>query len=83
MLREQGALFLSDDMTIVDSQGMASCFPKPLTISHHTLRAVQARPSPGVVRPLAFNALAISAWVRMPLRCNLRITRRTCSARRA
>src|SRR6478752_651093 len=41
MLREQGALFLSDDMTIVDSQGMASCFPKPLTISHHTLRAVQ------------------------------------------
>src|SRR6187549_1091830 len=39
-----------------------------------TLRAVQARPSPGVVRPLAFNALAISAWVRMPLRCNLRIT---------
>jgi hypothetical protein len=41
MLREQGALFLSDDMTIVDSHGMASCFPKPLTISHHTLRAVQ------------------------------------------
>ena len=42
MLREQGALFLSDDMTIVDSEGNATCFPKPLTISHHTLRAVQA-----------------------------------------
>lgn len=42
MLREQGALFLSDDMTVVDSDGMAYCFPKPLTISHHTLRAVQA-----------------------------------------
>jgi len=42
MLREQGALFLSDDMTILDSEGRATCFPKPLTISHHTLRAVQA-----------------------------------------
>jgi dolichol-phosphate mannosyltransferase len=42
MLREHGALFLSDDMTIVDAQGNAKCFPKPLTISHHTLRAVQA-----------------------------------------
>jgi hypothetical protein len=42
MLREQGALFLSDDMTIVDTEGKARCFPKPLTISHHTLRAVQA-----------------------------------------
>jgi dolichol-phosphate mannosyltransferase len=42
MIREKGALFLSDDMTIVDRDGRASCFPKPLTISHHTLRAVQA-----------------------------------------
>ena len=42
MLREQGALFLSDDMTILDTDGNATCFPKPLTISHHTLRAVQA-----------------------------------------
>ncbi|MDQ1749188.1 MAG: dolichol-phosphate mannosyltransferase [Pseudonocardiales bacterium] len=41
LLREHGALFLSDDMTIVDPQGNATCFPKPLTISHHTLRAVQ------------------------------------------
>jgi putative flippase GtrA len=32
--------FLSDDMTIVNSHGQAFCFPKPLTISSHTLRAV-------------------------------------------
>jgi dolichol-phosphate mannosyltransferase len=42
MLRDYGALFLSDDMTIVDPHGVATCFPKPLTISHHTLRAVDA-----------------------------------------
>ena len=39
--RHQGA-FLSDDMTIIDSFGTARCFPKPLTISQHTLRAVNA-----------------------------------------
>jgi dolichol-phosphate mannosyltransferase len=42
LLREHGALFLSDDMTILDRSGVATCYPKPLTISHHTLRAVQA-----------------------------------------
>jgi dolichol-phosphate mannosyltransferase len=42
MVRDYGASFLSDDMTIVDSTGRARCFPKPLTISHHTLRAVKA-----------------------------------------
>lgn len=42
LLRERGGLFLSDDMTILDADGTASCFPKPLTISHHTLRAVEA-----------------------------------------
>jgi dolichol-phosphate mannosyltransferase len=42
LLREFGAFFLSDDMTIIDPDGSATCFPKPLTISHHTLRAVQA-----------------------------------------
>jgi hypothetical protein len=29
-------------MTVVDAQGNAVCFPKPLTISSHTLRAVHA-----------------------------------------
>ncbi|WP_051745105.1 glycosyltransferase [Streptomyces yerevanensis] len=42
LLREQGGRFLSDDMTVVDATGRAVCFPKPLTISAHTLRAVQA-----------------------------------------
>jgi dolichol-phosphate mannosyltransferase len=40
MLRERGALFLSDDMTILWPDATAQCFPKPMTISNHTLRAV-------------------------------------------
>jgi dolichol-phosphate mannosyltransferase len=40
LLRERGARFLSDDMTIISADGTANCFPKPLTISSHTLRAV-------------------------------------------
>lgn len=43
LLRERGGRFLSDDMTIIDSHARALAFPKPLTISHHTLRAVEAR----------------------------------------
>jgi hypothetical protein len=39
--RDQAA-FLSDDMTIVSPNGTAMTYPKPLTISHHTLRAVNA-----------------------------------------
>jgi dolichol-phosphate mannosyltransferase len=42
LLRDHGGRFLSDDMTVVDSDGGAVCFPKPLTISAHTLRAVKA-----------------------------------------
>jgi glycosyltransferase involved in cell wall biosynthesis len=42
LLRERGGQFLSDDMTIIDSEATAWSFPKPLTISHHTLRAVEA-----------------------------------------
>ena len=40
--RDHGGRFLSDDMTVVDAHGNAVCFPKPLTISAHTLRAVNA-----------------------------------------
>ncbi len=36
------AAFLSDDMTVVSPDGMAMTYPKPLTISFHTLRAVNA-----------------------------------------
>jgi hypothetical protein len=42
LLREHGGRFLSDDMTVVDATGTALCFPKPLTISAHTVRAVRA-----------------------------------------
>jgi len=42
LVRTAGGRFLSDDMTIIDSEGRARNFPKPLTISHHTLRAVEA-----------------------------------------
>jgi hypothetical protein len=42
LLREQNARFLSDDMTILGTDGVAESFPKPLTISQHTLRAVHA-----------------------------------------
>jgi dolichol-phosphate mannosyltransferase len=42
LLREHGGRFLSDDMTVIDAGGNAWCFPKPLTISAHTLRAVRA-----------------------------------------
>ena len=42
LLREHGGRFLSDDMTVIDPDGGARCFPKPLTISAHTLRAVHA-----------------------------------------
>jgi glycosyltransferase involved in cell wall biosynthesis len=42
LLREHGGRFLSDDMTVIDRSGNACWFPKPLTISAHTLRAVSA-----------------------------------------
>jgi glycosyltransferase involved in cell wall biosynthesis len=36
------AAFVSDDMTIVAPDGTAMTYPKPLTISFHTLRAIDA-----------------------------------------
>src|SRR5215213_8899431 len=36
----ENTTFLSDDMTIINGQGQAWSFPKPLTISSHTMRAV-------------------------------------------
>jgi dolichol-phosphate mannosyltransferase len=44
LLREHPheSAFLSDDMTIINGRGQALCFPKPLTISSHTLRAVDS-----------------------------------------
>ena len=55
------AAFLSDDMTIVSPNGTAMTYPKPLTISYHTLRAVNSdtlnfreRMSPAVPEPHPF-----------------------------
>lgn len=45
-VKGEGAVFLSDDMIIVDQQGTAYAFPKPLTISAHTLKAASAAPLP-------------------------------------
>jgi glycosyltransferase involved in cell wall biosynthesis len=42
LLREKHAKFLSDDMTIIGPDGVARTFPKPMTISQHTLQAVHA-----------------------------------------
>ena len=43
LVREYGARFLSDDMTVVHPDGRVGCYPKPLTISRHTLAAAQSR----------------------------------------
>ena len=59
LVREYGAKFLSDDMTIIAPDGTATCFPKPLTISHHTLRAVNA------------GDLSPSEWRRLKLQSRL------------
>lgn len=40
LLRDHEGAFLSDDMTIVAPDGLALSYPKPLTISSHTLAAV-------------------------------------------
>jgi dolichol-phosphate mannosyltransferase len=40
LLREHGGGFLADDMTIVEPGGRAYCYPKPLTISAHTVQAI-------------------------------------------
>jgi dolichol-phosphate mannosyltransferase len=42
LLRDHGGRFLSDDMTVVDAAGNATGYPKPLTISAHTVRAVRS-----------------------------------------
>ncbi len=42
LTRDVGAGFLSDDMIMLSAVGAARCFPKPLTISSHTLHAVHA-----------------------------------------
>jgi dolichol-phosphate mannosyltransferase len=59
LLREHGGAFLSDDMTIVEPGGWARAYPKPLTISAHTLAAVD----PSVLSVAERRRLAIQSRV--------------------
>jgi putative flippase GtrA len=43
-IRENGSRFASDDMIIVSPDGVARSFPKPMTISAHTLKAARSSP---------------------------------------
>jgi putative flippase GtrA len=57
LLRDHEGAFLSDDMTIVAPSGLALGYPKPLTISSHTLAAVNlATLSPGEQLKLALQS---------------------------
>jgi hypothetical protein len=49
-IKEQGSGFVSDDMVIIDAEGRALSYPKPLTISSHTLHAVKGAPMPTATR---------------------------------
>ncbi len=41
LVRERGYEFLSDDMTIIAPDGRAICYPKPMTLSYHTMSAIR------------------------------------------
>ena len=56
--------FLSDDMTIVGCDGKVMSYPKPLTISSHTLRAVNG-------------GAALSLWERLALQIQSRLHSRS------
>jgi dolichol-phosphate mannosyltransferase len=56
--------FLSDDMTIVGRDGKVMSYPKPLTISNHTLHAVN-------------NAASLSLWERFALQIQSRLHSRS------
>lgn len=41
LVREHAYQFLSDDMTIIDPAGRAICYPKPMTLSYHTMSVIR------------------------------------------
>jgi len=41
-MSDEGA-FISDDLTLVSPEGKVLTYPKPLTISHHTVQAINAK----------------------------------------
>ena len=64
-IKEQGSGFVSDDMVIIDPSGRAMSYPKPLTISSHTLNAVKGAPMP----------LGTRAWLQIQGRIHSRFGR--------
>lgn len=57
LVRDRGYHFLSDDMTILDPQGVAIHYPKPMTMSFHTMSAIRGHRLPARQRA----ALAIQS----------------------
>jgi dolichol-phosphate mannosyltransferase len=43
LVRERGYTFLSDDMTIITADGRALSYPKPMTLSYHTMSAIAGK----------------------------------------
>lgn len=44
LVRDHNYEFLSDDMTIISPAGMAIQFPKPMTMSYHTMASIRGQP---------------------------------------
>jgi dolichol-phosphate mannosyltransferase len=57
LVREHGYEFLSDDMTIISSDGRALCYPKPMTLSYHTMSSIKG----GELRGRERAALAVQS----------------------
>jgi putative flippase GtrA len=43
LIRDRNYQFLSDDMTIISPAGMAIQFPKPMTMSYHTMSSIKGQ----------------------------------------
>jgi len=57
LVRDHGFEFLSDDMTIISPDGRAICYPKPMTLSYHTMSSIKG----GTLRRRERAALAIQS----------------------
>jgi dolichol-phosphate mannosyltransferase len=57
LVREHGYEFLSDDMTIISPDGRALCYPKPMTLSYHTMSSIKG----GELRGRERAALAVQS----------------------
>jgi hypothetical protein len=55
LLRNPGIRFVADDMTILEPSGKLSAFPKPLTVSEHTVHALDPQ------------ALSVREWAMLRL----------------